>query len=105
MRVIVIVLITSLGILSWHRVDAAGDSRAGEVIYDHYCKSCHETGLKGAPKVGDRAAWAQRIKKGELRLTNHVYFGHRKMPMFGDCSACNIQDIANAVAYMVRNSE
>src|SRR5690242_9199978 len=34
---------------------------AGEQVYAQVCKACHETGLAGAPKIGDKAAWSPRI--------------------------------------------
>ena len=105
MRVTVTVGIACFGILSWHLADAAGNPQAGEVIFDRHCKICHETGIKGAPKIGDKAAWAERIKQGESRLVHHAFFGHRKMPMHGDCAACTIQDFADAVAYIVSRSK
>ena len=105
MRLSVSLAIICLGILSWQMTDAAGNPKAGKVIYDSYCKFCHDTGLKGAPKIGDKAAWAERIKKGELKLTHNAFYGHRKMPMHGDCTTCNLQDIADAVAYMINESE
>ena len=105
MRVVLTVSIISLGILSWHWANAAGNPKAGEQIFNRHCKDCHETGVKGAPKVGDKAAWAERIKQGELLLTQHAFFGHRKMPNFGNCSECDRVDFADAVAYMVSKSK
>jgi cytochrome c5 len=105
MRAILAATLTCVGYLSWHLADAAGNAKAGKMIFDNYCKDCHVTGERGAPKVGDKAAWAARIKKGELILTEHAFYGHRKMPMFGDCSACNLVDFADAVAYMVSKSK
>ena len=105
MRVVLTVSIISLGILSWHWANAAGNLKAGEQIFNRHCKDCHVTGVKGAPKVGDKDAWAERIKQGELLLTQHAFFGHRKMPVFGDCAECNRDDFADAVAYMVSKSK
>lgn len=105
MRVAVIAGIACFGILSWQWADAAGNPQAGEVIFDRHCKSCHETGIKGAPKIGDKAAWAEHLKQGESILVQHAFFGHRKMPMHGDCAACTIQDFADAVAYIISRSK
>jgi mono/diheme cytochrome c family protein len=41
---------------------AAAGSRSGEQIYKAVCGACHDSGVAGAPKVGDKAAWAPRIK-------------------------------------------
>ena len=104
-RVIFIAVIICLGVLSLHWANAAGNPKSGERIFNHYCKNCHATGVKGAPKVGDKAAWAERIKQGELLLTQHAFFGHRKMPAFGNCTECSREDFSDAVAYMVSKSK
>ncbi|MFI4914246.1 MAG: c-type cytochrome, partial [Steroidobacterales bacterium] len=36
----------------------------GPALYEAVCKTCHATGLAGAPKAGDRSAWASRIAEG-----------------------------------------
>ena len=40
----------------------------GKLIYDTSCMACHSTGAAGAPKLGDAAAWAARIKTGAAAL-------------------------------------
>jgi cytochrome c5 len=101
MRLILASFVIALGLLSWHGAVAVGNANAGEFVYNKHCIECHGTGHKGAPILGDKAAWADRIKKGELLLEDHAYYGHRKMPMLGNCGSCTRQDYANAVAYMV----
>ena len=44
--------------------DANRPLRAGEEVYKAQCTACHAAGLAGAPKTGDVAAWAPRIKTG-----------------------------------------
>ena len=105
MRVILTAFIICLSILSWQWANAAGNPKSGKLIFNRYCKECHVTGVKGAPKIGDKAAWADRIKQGELLLTQHAFFGHRKMPSFGNCAECKREDFADAVAYMVSKSK
>ena len=84
---------------------AAGDAAAGEAVFNRVCKMCHGMGMMGAPKFGDKAAWAPRIAQGEAVLTEHAIQGIRKMPPKGTCASCSEQDIANAVAYMVSHSQ
>ena len=43
---------------------ASSGPRSGEDVYNAACMACHSTGAGGAPKVGDAAAWADRIGKG-----------------------------------------
>ena len=47
----------------------------GEQVYGQVCKTCHETGLAGAPKLGDKAAWTARIAQGETTLDQHAIAG------------------------------
>jgi cytochrome c5 len=42
---------------------AAAGSRSGEQIYKAVCGACHDSGVANAPKLGDKAAWAPRIKR------------------------------------------
>ena len=45
--------------------------RSGEEVYNAVCGACHTAGVANAPKPGDTAAWAPRIKTGyEALLTS-----------------------------------
>ena len=35
---------------------------AGQATYQSVCKVCHDAGVAGAPKVGDKTAWSARVK-------------------------------------------
>jgi cytochrome c5 len=47
----------------------------GPALYEAVCKTCHEAGLAGAPKMGDKALWAPRIKQGKATLYEHALKG------------------------------
>jgi len=47
----------------------------GDELYEQACKACHGAGIGGAPKVGDKAAWAPRIAKGKAILYDHAIHG------------------------------
>ena len=79
---------------------AAADSGAGETLYKQACVACHATGVAGAPKFGDKAAWAPRIQAGLDALTASVIKGKGAMPPKGG-SAASDADIHSAVVYMV----
>jgi len=55
----------------------------GEQVYNQVCKTCHEGGLAGAPKVGDNAAWARVIAQGLAPTVDHAIKGIRAMPPKG----------------------
>lgn len=79
---------------------AAVDLGAGETLYKQACVACHAAGVAGAPKFGDKAAWAPRIQTGIEALTTSVIKGKGAMPPRGG-SAGSDADIHSAVAYMV----
>ena len=77
---------------------AAGN--AGEALFKQTCVACHGAGVAGAPKFGDKAAWAPRIKQGIDVLVQHAIQGKGAMPPRGGSSASDA-DVRAAVQYMV----
>lgn len=76
----------------------------GENTYKQVCASCHQTGVAGAPKVGDKGKWAPLIKEGAIELTAHGYVGVRGMPAKGGKPDLSVNDFAAALVYMVNQS-
>lgn len=83
---------------------AATDPRTGKAVYDEVCAACHAKGQDGAPRVGDRKAWAARAAQGLTALSAHALEGIRKMPAHGGSTAVSDRDIALAITYMVNQS-
>ncbi len=77
----------------------------GAEIYNTKCMACHASGAAGAPKVGDKEAWAPRIATGMDALVASVTNGKNAMPPKGACMDCSAEDIAAAVEHMVSNSQ
>ena len=78
--------------------------RTGKQIVETTCASCHAKGLHGAPKLGDRKAWAPRAKQGLTSLTKEALEGIRKMPGHGGDLTLTDLEIGRAVTYMVNRS-
>ena len=76
-------------------------ARSGASIYSVSCASCHSYGMRGAPKLTDKAAWAPRLAQPPGTLTAHVIKGLGWMPPRGTCSTCSDEEIQAAVDYMV----
>ena len=78
---------------------------SGEEAYNMACVACHGAGVAGAPKVGDRAAWAPRIAKGIATLHEHALKGFTGtagvMPPKGGRVDLSDQSILNGVDFMV----
>ncbi len=89
--------------------NAAYNASAGKATYDASCVTCHKTGMMGAPKTGDKAAWATRIAQGEAVLVSKSIKGFKgktgiMMPKGGNPKLTDKQ-VGDAVAYMVKQSK
>lgn len=73
---------------------------AGAALYKQACTVCHAAGIAGAPKSGDKAAWASRVGMGVDGLTASVIKGKGIMPARGGSSASDAE-IKAAVEYML----
>ena len=82
---------------------------ASSKVYDASCASCHNTGIMGAPKIGDKAAWAPRIAQGNAKLVSNSEKGFTgkkgMMPAKGGNPKLSSAEIIGAVAYMVEKSK
>ena len=74
---------------------------AGKPTYDSVCAVCHAAGVAGAPKLGDKAAWAPRIKSGVDALHAAALKGKGAMPPKGGNPSLSDADVKAAVDYMV----
>jgi len=79
------------------KTDAAG---AVPALYTQICQTCHAAGVAGAPKLGDKAAWAPRLAQGVDGLTASAIKGKNAMPPKGGSTASDAE-IKTVVAYMV----
>ena len=82
--------------------DAGGAKalRTGEEVFTKGpCTTCHTAGALGAPKFGDKAAWAPRIAKGYEALLQSVLKGRNNMPAQGGGEYQDIE-IGRALVYM-----
>jgi len=72
----------------------------GDQVYGQVCKTCHEAGLAGAPKVGDKAAWGKVIAQGEKTAFDHAIKGFNAMPPRGGNSDLTDDEVKRAVVFM-----
>lgn len=78
-----------------------GGMSADDIIAKH-CSACHSTGLLGAPKIGDTAAWKERAdQQGGLDgILAKAITGINAMPPKGTCSTCSDEDLKGAIQKM-----
>jgi len=86
-------------------VVVAAEPMTAEQVYNTACMACHTTGVAGAPKLGDAAAWAPRIMQGEAVLFEHATKGFKGMPPRGGSSQLTDENITAAINYMLENSQ
>ena len=85
------------------QIAAAGAPKGqltGEQVYNQVCKTCHEAGLAGAPKVGDKAAWGKVIAQGQKTAVEHAINGIRAMPPKGGNPDFENVEVERAVVFM-----
>jgi len=76
-----------------------------ETKYNDACAVCHAAGIAGAPKLGDKAAWAARIAAGNDSLYTTAIKGKGAMPAKGGRADISDDDIKAIVDYMVAKSK
>jgi len=81
-------------------VKSDGKPRSGEAIYASVCKACHEAGVAGAPKTGDKAAWAPRLATGMATLLKSAINGKNAMPARGGAPDLSDDELKAAVTYL-----
>lgn len=89
---------------------AFGGSTDGKTVYEGLCHSCHTAGVAGAPKLGDKAAWAPRIAQGIDTLVKHAIEGYHGpdgnfMPPKGGMPSLTDEQVANTVKWIVSQSK
>lgn len=81
----------------------------GEQVFTQACSTCHGAGIAGAPKFGDKGAWAARIAQGADTLHKHALEGFQGksgvMPPKGGWANLSDAEIMGAVDYMVAGSK
>ncbi len=85
---------------------AYGGTTDGKTIYGNLCHSCHDAGVTGAPKLGNKADWAPRIAEGIDTLVKHAIGGYtgpdgNHMPAKGGNPALTDAQVEATVKWMV----
>ncbi|MDQ0142805.1 c-type cytochrome [Cupriavidus necator] len=78
---------------------AAASAEVGKKVYEQVCAACHAAGVAGAPKFGDKAAWAPRLKEGMDAVHNFALKGKGVMPPKGGYAGPDA-DVIAAADYM-----
>lgn len=79
---------------------ACGAGSEVEERYAEHCAACHSTGASGAPRRGDRKAWAPARQRGEQEMLSSVLRGTPAMPAKGRCESCTDQELLELIRLM-----
>jgi cytochrome c5 len=101
--VVPVVLALAIGFAS-HESAAQTAERSGKAVVEASCFACHGSGANGAPKIGDKNAWAKRAAQGLTGLTANALKGIRQMPPHGGNPSLSDTEIERAITYMVNQS-
>lgn len=80
---------------------AAPAQRSGAEVVQTHCGKCHQTGVGGAPKIGDRAAWIPRLRQGFEVVVRSAIKGHGSMPSRGGVADTTDSELRAAIVYMI----
>lgn len=99
-----------IGLLGVASLLAAGTVAAqakGDAVYKKTCGVCHDQGIAGAPKLGDKAKWAPLIKQGKEALYATSIKGKPGTGMVakGGNASLSDADVKAAVDFMVDKSK
>ena len=82
------------------QAQAKAKERSGEQIVKAQCIKCHGSGVNGAPKIDDRAAWSKRMGQGLQATVASATKGHGKMPARGGVADLSDTELRAAILYM-----
>jgi cytochrome c5 len=78
--------------------------RSGKEVAEAVCAACHATGVKGAPRIGERADWSVRLSHGLDNAVQGAIRGHGGMPARGGKADLTDNEVRNAIVYMFNPS-
>jgi len=83
--------------------------KSGTELFEQTCSVCHGQGIAGAPKAGDKAAWAPRIAEGKPTLYDHALKGYQGktgvMPPKGGRTDLPDDLVKQAVDHMIQMAQ
>lgn len=98
-------LVVGLSACGNKEAEPAATPTAGEQVFVQNCRVCHAQGLNGAPIIGNKIQWRDRIGKGQTTLTENAINGFGLMPAKGGNTDLPDEQVAEAVSYMMARAQ
>lgn len=83
-----------------HIVEGERVLKSGKEVYDATCVTCHAAAVAGAPKFGDKDAWAPYIATGYQAMLDVALNGKGAMPAKGGNTSLTDLEVERAMVYM-----
>jgi cytochrome c5 len=99
-----LLLLAVVGWIAVAHAEAQPVERSGKEVVESLCISCHGSGARGAPKIGDNKAWSKLAARGLSGLSKSALKGVRDMPPHGGNPNLTDTEIERAITYMVNQS-
>ena len=100
--------IKAVGTVAMTDASAPKGDLSGEAVYVQVCKTCHDPGLAGAPKTGDKSVWTSRLAQGQATVVAHAIAGYQGkggvMPAKGGNPDLTDAEVERAVVHMANLS-
>ena len=85
--------------------DSGGEPMSGSEVYNNVCSACHASGVAGAPKTSDTAAWKKRLsEQGKDTLYERAINGYKGMPAKGGNPDLSEEEMHKAVDHILGES-
>ena len=90
------------GVAAVAAAPAGGGAKSPDEVVTAHCAACHSSGVLGAPKIGDAAAWKERAdtQGGLDGLLAKAISGINAMPPKGTCATCSDEELKGAIEKM-----
>ncbi|MCA8864236.1 MULTISPECIES: c-type cytochrome [unclassified Halomonas] len=86
--------------------ESGGSDLDGAALYaSSGCAACHDSGVAGAPAVGDADAWSERLDKGSDELYASAINGIGAMPAKGGNPNLSDEEVMAVVDYLMAEAQ
>ncbi|MBT8079960.1 MAG: c-type cytochrome [Gammaproteobacteria bacterium] len=86
------------------QIAQSGPGDAGQLAYDAFCASCHDTGKDDAPVRGRAEDWSDRSQLWQAVLMEHAKKGYLDMPAKGGTPELSDETVAIATEYILEST-
>ncbi len=76
----------------------------GRQVYQKNCSSCHSSGQKNVPQLGNQQAFKPIVGEGFVKIYQNIVTGQKGHPKHGGCSSCTGDELVAALKFMLQKA-